>query len=183
MKRATFQWPAEAKATVCALWIEGRLSAVEIAGRSIARQVLGLPPAEQAAECRRQARQAMLTSTLDRKARYAADAEIAALVSDILAGDPDATVPEHWAGRNEHRLAYVPEWLPGTRVDACVPVIREAHHTLDVPRQTVREWLRELRHAARFAPYRYARRQAKKAALPEHADIPAEDAEALGGLL
>ena len=152
-------------------------------GRSIARQVLGLPPAEQAAEYRRQARQAKLTATLDRKARHAADAEIAALVSAILAGDPDATVPEHWAASNQYRLPCVPEWLPGTRIDVCAPVLREAHHTLDVPRQTVREWLRELRHAARIAPTRYARRQAEKAALPEHADIPAEDAEALGGLL
>jgi hypothetical protein len=31
VKRSTFQWPAEARATVCTLWIEGRLSAVEIA--------------------------------------------------------------------------------------------------------------------------------------------------------
>lgn len=31
MKRATFQWPQDAKAIVCALWVEGRMTATEIA--------------------------------------------------------------------------------------------------------------------------------------------------------
>ena len=147
-----------------------------------ARQVLGLPPEEQAAERRRQARLAKLRDTLDRKARAAADAEIAGLVALILAGDPDAVVPEFWLGGDGPYGDFVPAWLPGTRIDACVPVLREAHHPAGMPRPMLKEWIRKLRFFAQSAPARYARRLREQAAAPATAEIPADDASALEAL-
>lgn len=144
-----------------------------------ARQVLGLPPEEQAAERRRQARLAKLRDTLDRKARAAADAEIAGLVALILAGDPDAIVPPFWLQDEGPFRDFVPAWLPGARIDACAPVLREAHHAAGMPRPMLKEWIRKLRFFGQTAPARYARRLREQAAMPEIAVIPADDADAL----
>lgn len=155
--------------------------AEETGNGTCARQVLGLPPEEQAAERRRQARLAKLRDTLDRKARSAADVEIAGLVAMILASDPDAVVPPFWLQDGGPFQDFVPAWLPGTRIDACAPVLREAHHAAGMPRPMLREWIRKLRFFVQSAPVRRAMRLREQAALPETAVIP-DDADALEAL-
>ncbi len=145
--------------------------------KKFARQVRGLPPAEQAAEDKRQARLAKLAATLDRKARFAADDGIAESVREILRNDPLSLVPEKWAARGS-----VPTWLVNTRLDAGAAVVRDAHHAREMTRVMLRHWLGDLRTEAALALMRSARRRVEAFMLPEHAVIPAEDEAALGAL-
>ncbi|MCG5246918.1 hypothetical protein LPC10_17470 [Methylorubrum sp. B1-46] len=142
-----------------------------------ARQVRGLPPAEQAVVDKAEARKRKLSATLDRKARHAADERIANRVRQILQYDPASLVPKHWA-----RLGYVPAWLPGTRLDAAAAIVREAHHTVEMDRERLRGWLSYLGTESLCALSRPSRRQAERDALPEHAQLPDDDAAALGAL-
>lgn len=142
------------------------------------RQVRGLPAAEQAAQDRRERTACRRTATLDRKAREAADDCIAREVRDILRADPVSLVPAVWA-----RRGYVPEWLPGTRLDAAAQIVREAHHAAAMGRPTLKEWISDLSMEAVVAIGRPHRRQAERDALPEHAEIPAADDAALEALL
>ncbi len=142
-----------------------------------ARQVRGLPPAEQAAIDKAAATARKRAATLDRKARFAADETVAESVREILRNDSASIVPEKWAARG-----YVPTWLVGTRLDAGTAVVRDAHHAVEMTRETLRHWLGDLRTEAALALMRSARRQREIDALPEHAVIPVEDAEALGAL-
>lgn len=141
-------------------------------------QVRGLPPAEQAAQYKREATQRKLTATLDRKARLKADAEISAIVDDILRRDPESMVPDFWKGRG-----FVPDWLVGNRLDASSAVVREAHHAAEMDRRQLREWIRWLGSRRDAASFNLRKREQERAALPAHAEIPAEDDAALEALL
>jgi len=141
-------------------------------------QVRGLSPAEQDARDRYEAKMRRLHATLDRKARLKADVEISDLVDTILRRSPGITVPEYWRGRG-----FVPDWLLGNPLAGSATVVRETHHAMEMDRRQLREWIRwlgSLRDAAGFGLQKRLRDQAE---LPEHAEIPADDADALGGLL
>lgn len=142
-----------------------------------AKQVRGLPPAEQAAVDKAAARLRKLHVTLDRKARFAADTEIWRLIRRIIHGDPGATVPEFWVA-----LGFIPDWMAGHRFDASGRLIAEMHHTIEMDRVRLREWIESLSFYSTSAPFRYRKRLEAQVALPEHAEIPAEDAAALGDL-
>lgn len=146
--------------------------------RRHARQIRGLPPEQQAAEDRRQARLAKLAATLDRKAREQADEKIAEAVAYLLKYTPDFVVPEHWA-----RSGPVPAWAVGLPLAEAAAIVREAHHAAEMPRCRLRSWVPALWNAAdnAFAIYHDANRRA--VARPAHAAIPADDAEALEMLL
>jgi hypothetical protein len=143
-----------------------------------ARQVRGLPPAEQAAIDKAAATARKRAATLDRTARHKADERIARLVRTVLDRDPATLVPSCWATRG-----WVPTWVPGTRLDACAGVVREAHHAAEMDRRTLRHWIVYLEREAVLADGRPEVRRMRNAALPEHAEIPPEDAAALGDLL
>lgn len=142
------------------------------------RQIGGLPPEKQAVVDAASARQAKLTATLDRKAREKADARIAQAVRNILHEDPDTLVPASWVA-----LHWVPVWLAGTRLDAAATIVREAHHAGEIDRPSLRHWIRILETEAVVAIGRREQHRRELAALPEHAEIPTDDADALGGLL
>lgn len=141
-----------------------------------ARQIRGLPPREQAAEDKRQAKQARLTATLDKKARFAADEWVANRVSTLLSIDPNRTVPKRWADKG-----WVPGWLVGKRIDATASVIRDAHHAAEMPRPTLRTWTQELSGEINLANCE-REREAYAQARDASTEIPAEDAAALEGL-
>jgi hypothetical protein len=141
-------------------------------------QVRGLPPAEQEARDRYEARMRRLHATLDRKARLKADVHISDMVDAILEQDPETVVPDYWRGRG-----FVPEWLLGKSLAGSATVVRETHHALEMDRRQLHEWLRWLSSLRDAAGYKFFSRQRERAALPEHAAIPDADADALGGLL
>lgn len=138
------------------------------------RQVRGLPTELQAAVDKAEATARKRNATLDRKAREAADERIARHVREILRFDPASVVPEAWA-----RRGYVPEWLPGTRLDSAAAVVREAHHAAAMDRPTLKAWLSDLAMEGAVAVMRPRQRQAEQAAMPETAEIPDDDADAL----
>lgn len=142
------------------------------------RQVGGLPPEQQAVVDKAEATARKRSATLDRKARERAEARIARAVRNILAEDPDTLVPASWAS-----LLWIPSWLPGTRLDAAAAIVGEAHHAGEINRHSVGAWIRILETEAVMAIGRREQHRRELAALPEHAEIPADDADALGGLL
>ncbi|APX86008.1 hypothetical protein BV511_15650 [Methylorubrum extorquens] len=146
--------------------------------RRHARQIRGLPPEQQAAEDRRQAKLAKLAATLDRKARLAADGKIAEAVAEILRHAPDFVVPENWA-----RTGPVPAWAVGVPLDEAAAVVREAHHAAEMPRRRLRSWLPALWNAADNASALYHETNRRAVARPTRAEIPAADADALEALL
>lgn len=142
------------------------------------RQVRGLPAAEQEVIDRAEAKRRRLNATLDRKARERADDRIARQVSNVLHADPAATVPVRWAENS-----WVPTWLSGSRIDAASSIVREAHHAAELDRPALKVWIRALETEAVMAIGRPEARARKQAALPAHAEIPAEDDAALEALL
>ncbi|BAU90651.1 MULTISPECIES: hypothetical protein [Methylobacteriaceae] len=138
------------------------------------RQVRGLPPEQQAAQDKREQAARRRNTTLDRKARVAADEHVARHVRDVLRYDPATVVPEAWA-----RRGYVPASLPGTRLDAAAAVVREAHHAAGMDRPTLKSWVSDLAMEAAVAIVRPGRRQAEQVALPETVEIPDADMTAL----
>ncbi len=81
------------------------------------------------------------------------------------------------------RQGMVPAWLSGTHLDAASAIVREAHHAAEMDRPKLKAWIRILETEAVYAIGRPERRDSERAALPEHAEIPTDDADALGGLL
>lgn len=142
------------------------------------RQVGGLPPEQQAVVDKAEATARKRKATLDRNARLKADDRIAQAVRNILDADPSSLVPHHWASYD-----FVPTWLPGTRLDACAGIVREAHHAAGMDRPTLKIWTRHLETEAVMAIGRREQRLREQAALPEHAEIPAADDIALEALL
>lgn len=142
------------------------------------RQVRGLPATEQDAVDRAEATRRKLNATLDRKAREKADDRIDRAVRDILRADPASVVPAIWA-----RRGCVPQWLPGTRLDAAAQVVREAHHAMEMGRPALKVWISDLAMEAVIALGRPRRQQAERDALPAAIEIPADDADALEVLL
>ncbi|SFM84785.1 hypothetical protein [Methylobacterium pseudosasicola] len=143
-----------------------------------ARQVRGLPPAEQAAVDKAEASLARRRATLDRKARENADAWIARVIRDTLRSDPATVVPQMWADRG-----WVPSWLSGTRLDASAGIVREAHHAAAMDRRTLKAWISDLQEESISSIARPFKRSQEFAALPEHAELPDEDDAALEALL
>ena len=146
--------------------------------RKRAVQVRGLPPAEQALQYKREATARKLADTLNRKARLEADEPIALEITRILHNDPDAMVPPFWVPQG-----FIPDWLPDTRIDASAGILRDAHHAAGLTRPKLKEWIEALRFFADGSRWRFNRRQQERAALPAHAEIPAEDDAALEALL
>ncbi len=143
-----------------------------------ARQIRGLPPEEQAAEDRRQARLAKLAATLDRKARLAADEPIAKTIAEILRYAPDFVVPENWA-----RTGPVPAWAVGLPLAEAAAIVREAHHAAETPRRRLRSWVPALGNAADNACALYHETNRRAVARPAPAAIPADDTAALEAML
>ncbi len=151
-----------------------------------ARQIRGLPPTQQIVEDMYQARLAKLNATLNRKARDKADDRIAALVAAILEADPDAVVPGQWTHQLRRRPSFLPALMLGKLIAGCAPVIREAHHTAGLDRGAVQEWISSLESFLRNTPYRLRERELRARLDVQrgiHAEIPADDTEALEALL
>ena len=146
--------------------------------RKRAVQVRGLPPAEQALQYKREATARKLAATLDGKARLKADGPIALEIARILHNDPDAILPAHWV-----QQGFVPDWLPDTRIDASAGILRDAHHAAGLTRPKLKEWIKVLKFFADCSRWRFNEREKQRAALPTHAEIPAEDDAAMEALL
>lgn len=145
--------------------------------RNRTRRIRGLPGEEQAAMNRRLLTQARRAATLDRQRAESLAPLIATALSEILALEPEATVPATW-GR------YVGEDVP-----ARWPLMREAFGLLveahrEWPRRRQQNWLDVIRRELALAHSRgWLRKRAEAEAEEAAAAVRlAEDADAFEGL-
>ncbi|NEU12603.1 hypothetical protein G3T14_10685 [Methylobacterium sp. BTF04] len=171
-------------------------------------QIRGLPPAEQAAQDKKEAARVRLHCTLDRKARDAADPEIRSIVAAMQAFDRDVRF------ESERLRARLPEICYGRRLAEISPILIETHHRLGMRRDEIKAWIWALKMEQIVLLGRYAqpnlhlrrgglRRGDPQPAVPgvlavltasmgpppqiapailSNGEIPAEDADALAGL-
>jgi hypothetical protein len=142
------------------------------------RQVRGLEPRMQAAQDKAEATRRRLNETLDRKARNAADDEIRRLVQSLVRLDPDYRVEA------QSLKAKTPEICHGMPLAECASIVMDAHQRLVMGRSALKAWTRHLDHLIFMAQCKgmgVGRRMDPVTPIP--AEIPAEDEDALAGLL
>ncbi|WP_375453429.1 hypothetical protein [uncultured Methylobacterium sp.] len=105
-------------------------------------RIRGLPPEQQAAVYAEEQRLRRLRATLDRNARDRADADIAAVVAEMVKNNPDFVAGDQHALRQR-----LPEICHDRSIAAVAPMIADAHQRLAMCRSDLKSWKKELANA------------------------------------